>query len=105
MRRLHPTVTCFVPRREGSIPAAEDQAAALPDPDQPGGLHIGPAVRRARALRRAAAVPAAAAEHHVADDRADPVRQALRRRARRQPAAGDAARRSVFYYLAITPIN
>lgn len=61
-------------RRQRALPAAEDQAAPLPDPDQPGGLHQRPAVRRARPLRRATAVSAAAAEHHVADDRADTVR-------------------------------
>lgn len=82
-------------RREGPLAAAEDKAAPLPDPDQPGGLHQRPAVRRARPLRGAAAVSAAAAEHHVADDRADTVRQAVRSGTCRQPAAGDAARRLV----------
>ena len=46
-----------------------------------------------RQVRRDPAVAAGAAVHHESHDRADPVRQALRRGAGGLPAAGDAAGR------------
>lgn len=82
-------------RCQGAERPGQDQAAAFAGAGEPGGLHQRPPVRLARPLRRAAPAPAHSAEHHLADDRADPVHQALRHGQDRQPAAGDAARRSV----------
>ena len=80
-------------RLAGHQRPGQDQGDALPGADPPGGLHQRPAVRLARPLRGDPARPAQPAEHHVADDRAHPVREGVRRREDRQPAAGDAARR------------
>ena len=89
------THTNFHSRRERPLPAAEDQATPLPDPDQSRRLHQRPSVRWARSLRRAASLPAATPEHHLADDRTDPVCQAVWSGACGQLAPGNAAWRSV----------
>ncbi|XP_007477313.1 hepatocyte nuclear factor 4-beta-like isoform X3 [Monodelphis domestica] len=63
---------------------------ALPGAGEPGGLRHGPTVRLAGPLQRPAPAAAPAAEHHVADDRTDPVRETLRHGPHRQLAAGNA---------------
>lgn len=57
------------------------------------GLHQRPAVRDVRPVRRAAAHAAGAPVDHVADDRADSIRQAVRNGAHRTVVAGDVTRR------------
>lgn len=66
---------------------------ALPGPSQPRRLHQRSPVRLPRPVQRHPPPAAPAAEHHLADDRASPVCEAVRCGQDRQLAAGDAAGR------------
>lgn len=87
---MGPIPFLFVRRRERLRRVVESQAYALPNPDKSRGLCQRSAVRQSGPLRRHFAAATVPAVDLVADDRADPVREAVRDGAHRQPAPGDA---------------
>lgn len=66
---------------------------AQANPQKPRRLHQRSSVRDVRPVRRTASHAARAPVDHVANDRADPVRQAVRDGAHRAVVTGDVTRR------------
>lgn len=73
--------------------APQGEEYALPSAGESGRLHQWPAVRLARTVQWHSPPPAASAEHHLADDRAGAIHEAVRHGEDRQFAPGNAVGR------------
>lgn len=83
---------CFY-RRQGPERIGSRETHAQTDPQKPRRLHQRPAIRNLRPFRGTVAHVARVAVHHVANDRANPIREIIRNGAHRTTLAGDATRR------------